>query len=495
MNPIKLIRKLGKVLRGGASRRAVFLGIFLGFGIGMIPGVNLTLIIFIAAFFLLNSNGAMGAIFIFLGKLLCLAAAPLTYEFGRFLIHDAGLAGLVQYCAETPGLALLDLQVYCLIGALPIIIVGGGLAGWLVGRLMDKLRDSLAGAKGKSARLDKVSQNVVVRGFLRVAFGKKIAPDKIKQPLIRIGRLVAVVVVVAAVFVLQMLYLNSAVRVGIESGLGSANGAEVNLGKAELSLGDGLLILTDLQVTDPQRPENNRVQAERIVLKVSVADMLAKRFVVDLIECDKMQTDTLRESPGEVYLPAEEQPKAPAQLIDLSKFAGKSAEYYGQIKKFNERLKKLTEYLNEDDPNQAKTDEERLAKLARDLRSLGYLKLSAKEFLAKNPTWIIRKVSVTQLELAPGFPTFTIEGKNLSSHPSLCPEPMSLKALPDKDALKKITASSGNSLGNGLGGLFKKDADKKTEESTPEKPAPAEKADEKKADEKSGGLLKGLLGK
>ena len=495
MNPIKLIRKLGKVLRGGASRRAVFLGIFLGFGIGMIPGVNLTLIIFIAAFFLLNSNGAMGAIFIFLGKLLCLAAAPLTYEFGRFLIHDAGLAGLVQYCAETPGLALLDLQVYCLIGALPIIIVGGGLAGWLVGRLMDKLRDSLAGAKGKSARLDKVSQNVVVRGFLRVAFGKKIAPDKIKQPLIRIGRLVAVVVVVAAVFVLQMLYLNSAVRVGIESGLGSANGAEVNLGKAELSLGDGLLILTDLQVTDPQRPENNRVQAERIVLKVSVADMLAKRFVVDLIECDKMRTDTLRESPGEVYLPAEEQPKAPAQLIDLSKFAGKSAEYYDQIKKFNERLKKLTEYLNEDDPNQAKTDEERLAKLARDIRSLGYLKLSAKEFLAKNPTWIIRKVSVTQLELAPGFPTFTIEGKNLSSHPSLCPEPMSLKALPDKDALKKITASSGNSLGNGLGGLFKKDADKKTEESTPEKPAPAEKADEKKADEKSGGLLKGLLGK
>jgi len=491
MNPIKLIRKLGKVLRGGASRRAVFLGIFLGFGIGMIPGVNLTLIIFIAAFFLLNSNGAMGAIFIALGKLLCLAAAPLTYEFGRFLIHDAGLAGLVQYCADTPGLALLDLQVYCLIGALPIIIVVGGLAGWLVGRGMDKLRESLAGARGKSARLDKISQNVVVRGFLRVAFGKKIAPDKIKQPLIRIGRLVAVVVVVAVMFVLQMLYMDSAVRAGIESGLGSANGAEVNLGKAELSLGDGLLILTDLQVTDPQRPENNRVQAERIVLKVNVADMLAKRFVVDLIECDKMRTDTLRESPGEVYLPAEEQPKAPAPLVNLSKLAGKSAEYYDQIKKFNERLRKLTEYLNEDDPNQARSDEERLAKLARDIRSLGYLKLSAREFLTRNPTWIIRKVSVSQLELAPGFPTFTIEGKNLSSHPSLCPEPMSLKALPDIEALKKATAKSGG----GLGDLFKKDTDKKTEESTPEKPAPAEKADEKKTDEKSNGLLKGLLGK
>ncbi|NQU76008.1 MAG: hypothetical protein HQ546_06840, partial [Planctomycetes bacterium] len=45
MNPIKLIRKFVKALRGGSSFREVFLGVFLGFAVGMIPGVNLTLIL------------------------------------------------------------------------------------------------------------------------------------------------------------------------------------------------------------------------------------------------------------------------------------------------------------------------------------------------------------------------------------------------------------------------------------------------------------------
>ena len=133
MSPIKLIRKLGKILRGGETQRAIFLGIFLGFGIGMIPGFNRTLLIFIFAFLFLNSNGAMGAISIVLGKLICISIALVTYKLGYFLIHTAGFSGLVRYCSDTPILALLDLQIYCLIGALPIIIVVGGLAGFFVG--------------------------------------------------------------------------------------------------------------------------------------------------------------------------------------------------------------------------------------------------------------------------------------------------------------------------------------------------------------------------
>ncbi len=481
MSPIKLIRKLGKILRGGETQRAIFLGIFLGFGIGMIPGFNLTLLIFIFAFLFLNSNGAMGAIAIVIGKLLCISFAPLTYKLGYFMIHSAGLSGLVSYCSETPVLALLDLQIYCLMGALPIIIVVGGLAGYFVGRLLVGLHESLGNLKGKSAKFDKLSQNIIMRGLLRVAFGKKKPEDadKKKSPLIRKGRVILAVVLVAIIFVVQMLFINTAVKAGIEGGLGTANGAEVNLGSADLSLGSGELVMNQLQVTDPARPTHNRVQAERIVLKVSINDLLAKRFVVDLVDCDDMQLDTQREKPGEVYLPEDKKPEpaGPLEQLDFGKMGGQAVEYTKQIKKFNEQLEKLMEYLKKDDPSKDQQDDQE--RLALEALSKGYLKLSAQEFLAKRPTWILREINVRRLKIAPNFPSFTVEGRNLSSHPSLLPEDekASLVAKPDPQALADFNKQVEGMLKGGVDSLLNNG--KKTE------------GDQKK----SGGLLGGFLKK
>ncbi|MHC4716628.1 MAG: DUF2062 domain-containing protein [Planctomycetota bacterium] len=464
MNPIKLIRKLGRVLRGGATSREMFLGVLLGFAIGMTPGLNLTVVLLIAAFLLLNTNGVLGALSIILGKVLCLLLAPVTFRIGHVMIHKLGLSGLVRAAGDTPVLALLDLHVYCLIGAIPVILIVGIPLAWFVTRSVGAMRAGIAAAAGGSDRLQKVGQNKLARFVLRVVFGKqKEAFGDMagrKSSLIRKGRVIAAAVVIVLLIVVQMLFLDSLVEAGLAKSIGAANGAEVNIASADLSLGSGRLVIEGLEVTDPVRPGQNQVQADRVEANVSISDLLARRFVVDVLACEAMRTDAKRDEPGEVYDDTPPAKEPPADLSGIMKDAG---GYLEQVKRFNEKLKKLREYLESDDPaaRDAPAAKEDLTERA---KAEGYLRLSAKEVLTRRPTWVIRQLTVSGIEVRPDLPTFTAEGTNLCSHPSLHDGEMTLRALPDKDQLGKLPGA--DKVKGALAKLFgggKDDADKKEE--------------------------------
>jgi len=168
--------------------------------------------------------------------------------------------------------------------------------------------------------------------------------------------------------------------------------------------------------------------------------------------------DAERKTPGKVFTPPEPTESEPVTSI-LEKYAGKSAEYYAEVKKFNERLQQLRKYLESDEPDKEA--------LARKTKAMGYLRLSARDYLSEHPTWVIRQITVGRIELRPDLPTLTAEGKNLSSHPSLYPEEIELRAYPDEDALKAFLAKAltGDAKtnieeklkDNLLDGLFKKD--------------------------------------
>ena len=466
MNPIKLIRKLVKALRGGATFRQMFLAIVLGFAAGMIPGVNLTLIACIVLLLILNTNGGLAVMGYLVGKALCLLLAPVTFEIGYFLIHSAGLMALIQTLADTPVLALLDLHVYCLLGALPLIVVLGGGMGLALGTLIMKARAGLAAAGDRSEKARKVADNLAVRMLLRIAFsrqkGTMAEMAEKSSPIFLKGRLIAGLVVIASILVGQYLFLDRLARKGLEAAIAEAGGAEVNVRRADLSLLTGHLVIEGLQVTDAGRPTHNLVQADRIVTDVSIEDLLARRLVVDAVACEKMRTDAQRDGPGEVYRerPATEEDKE-RWKIDIGGI-GKIKEYYDQAKKLHERIQKLKDYLQNEEPQTAEgpPDKERLKEEAR-LR--GYLRLSAKDYLAKRPTWVIRHAKVGGVEVAKGLPGITVEARELSSHPSLHPEKMELKAYPDEDIAKQLKEGIfgkgdkdlGKKVEEGLGGLKK----------------------------------------
>ena len=492
MNPIKLIRQLGKVLRGGATRRDMFLGIFLGFAIGMVPGVNLTLVLLIVLLLFLNTNGVLAAVAILLGKALAVLLAPVTFHIGYVIIHKIGLTGLFGWAANTPVIALLNLDVYCLIGAVPFIIILGGLGAWFVPRFIVIGREKMAAVAAKGGKLQGVAGNKVARLFLRIVFGKQTETfaemsDK-KSPLIRKGRVIVGAGIIVILLLLQWLLLDTAVRVGLTKGMAAANGAEVNIASASLSLGSGKLVIEGLQVTDPARPTHNHAQAERIVADISISDLLARRLVIELIESVAFKTDAERESPGEVYGTADEASPTDegAALADM---LGTSAKYYSKVKKFNESLDKLRDGLESDEPG---TGEDAVPPetdtISDEAAAKGYFGLSAKDHLTRNPTWVIHELRITQVELQPDLPTFIIEGKNLSSHPSLLEEKSELTARPDEDALKAFLGKSGLKIDKKalpLGGLFDSKGDTEAQETE----ANSEATDEKK------GLLKGIFAK
>jgi len=449
----KIIKKLGRILRGGVAGRDIFLGVFFGFAVGMTPGMNLTMLIFLALLLLFNSNLVMAALATAVGRCLAIIIAPLTFELGYAMIHKMGLAGLVSSFADTPVLALLDLQVYCLMGALPIIIIVGLGGAWFVSRSITKMQKAVVAASQNNEKFSKFSQNKVVKFIMRLAFGKQkqelaVAMEK-KSPLFNRKRIIVAVVLMVIIVGFSFCGLDWAVKKGMESGIGSVNGAEVNVKNVDLSLSTGNLVIEGLQVTDPAKPEQNKVQAAKLQAKISVKDLLKKQLVVDIIACDDMAMDAKRDKSGEVYLTEQQQQELASQQAAQESQTpaisglGDTKKYYDQVKKFNDQLNKLKEYLSKRSEDARQDSAVAKQQMQEDAKTQGgYFGLSASELLAKHPTWLIVEGKVTKFKMAANFPSFTIEAKNVSSNPSLVKEPFSLVAKPDDTAFKDFVNST-----------------------------------------------------
>jgi len=407
MGPVKLIRQFGRLLRGGANRRQILLGCILGMVIGMIPGANGTLVLAIALFFFLNANGLLAALSAVVGKGLCLLLAPVTFNIGYLIIHRMGLEGFFRWAADTPVLALMDLHVYSLIGGLPVAVVLGAVVGILADKVLRPLQLRLAGAPS----------NRVLAGFLRLAFGKQREVDE-KRSLFRIYRVVFGVAVITALLVAVGFFSNLFIEDAVEKGGTRAVGAEVNVAGARISPTEGSLQIVGLQVTNPNRPARNWVQAERLSADVDMSALLAKSLVIDRIEGRGVRVDTPRREPGRVLAGTQGEAREP---IDLSEDA--LLRYFEQLKQWREYLsyaKRALDYLQGPPPGERKGHLERLA------GEKGYLALSAQDVLPVRPSLLIRALLVDGIEVQGRQDVYRLEGQYLSSTPSRSPAPMTV---------------------------------------------------------------------
>ena len=119
------------------------------------------------------------------------------------------------------------------------------------------------------------------------------------------------------------------------------------------------------------------------------------------------------------------------------------------MKKLNDRFAKLKDYLKSND--KAGKEKPDKAELEQAARNGGYLRLSAKDYLSEHPSWVIRKATVRGLSVHEKLPTMTVQAQNLSSKPSLHPEPMEIRAAPDERAVKEFQAKLGQALKDKMG--------------------------------------------
>ncbi len=423
---IKIIRKIVKILRGGAGNKEIFLGVLSGVLIGMIPGVNLSLIIAIWLMLLLNANIAFILLGLALGKISCLLLAPITFHLGYLIIHNIGLEGLFRFFNNTPVLALMDFDVYCLVGGIPIATILGIVLGKLLASSVTKIRRQMIKA-GDKEKLQKIGENKIIKIIMRLAFGKqKISTHDVlekKSPLFRKSGIMLACTVLVLMIVSEFFLLDYIVKSGVTSTISSATGAEVNLTDASLSLTDGKLELKGLQITNPDKPTHNMMQVENLVADVSMSDLLRKSYAIDLLKGNDMQLDVQREKPGELY--KKEITKATAPDEEVKPGEGKNLEdYMEQAKSCKKYLKQAKQYLDKRKRNAEAIEKDEQPKQVKEeavvnAKQVGYLKARADNLVTDRPTWLIRKVEIDNMTIAKEYQKQNIVATEVCSHPEL----------------------------------------------------------------------------
>jgi uncharacterized protein (TIGR03546 family) len=439
----KIIRKIGKILRGGAGRKEILLGTVCGVLIGFNPGVNMTLAFAILITLLLNANISFTLLGAALGKVLCLALAPVTFHTGFFIIHNMGMENSFTDLVNSPVTALMDLNVYALVGSLPYALMVGIGLGTLLGSIIVRIRKKMLEADQHEI-IGKTFNNKISRLLLRLAFGKSklsLNDEVAKQaPLLRRAGIILVAVVLGIGLALDFLLLDIVLKKSIQSSISAKTGAEVNIGKAHLSLAGGKLELKNLQVTDPDKPTHNMIQLETLTTDVSIRDLLRRNYVIDLLAGDVLKRDVRRYLPGEVYVKKEieEEEKSGKEALP-----GKSLEdYFAQAQSWQKYSDTAYKYLKDRKKNSAARKKGKVIKISKEdavanAKQLGYLKASA-DLVADHPTWIVRRVEIGGVELGGDYPVQTLQGSNLSSHPEMVGKPTVLSLTPEGG--KKPTA-------------------------------------------------------
>ncbi len=437
MLTFKIVRKIGKMLRGGAGKKEIFLGALCGVLIGFNPVAGLTLAFAILIALLLNANLGFTLLGVALGKVLSLALSMVSFHTGYFIIHNIGLEGLFTKLANAPVTALMDLDTYAMVGSLPYAIGIGIAFGLFISGTVTKIREQMVRA-GEHEKVGKAVGNKFSKFLIWLVFGKhKISTADVlekQSPLLRKSGLILVGSVVVIALLLEFLLLDIAVKKGIQSAIATHTGAEVNIEKAHLSLADGKLEIENLQVTNPDNPTHNLVQLKTLAADISVGDLLRRTYTIDLLAGSVLQRNTLRDHPGTVYAKADKK-KDQAKEDAKTKQPGKSLEdYFAKTQTWKNHGEKAHAYLKkrkanaEAIQNGEKPKAIKAAAIA-DAKKLGYLKATA-DLVADRPTWTIRRLSIQDVRLNHGGPPQIIIGSELSSHPELNSQPTTLAMTP-----------------------------------------------------------------
>jgi len=435
---LKIIRKIGRMLRGGAGKKEIFMGALLGVLIGFNPTSSLTLFLAILIALLLNGNFGFTMLGVGVGKLLSLILAPISFQTGFFLIHKVGLEGLFTTLSNAPVTALMDLDVYAMIGGLPYAIIAGIIFGKVMSAMVTKVREQMVKA-GEHEKVSKAVGNKFSKFLMWLVFGKqKISTADVlakESPMLRKSGLILVGAVLVIGLLLNFLLLDILLKKGIQTAIAVQTRAEVNIDKAHLSLSAGKLEIENLQITDPDKPTHNLAQIQTLAADLSMSDLLRKTYTIDLLAGSILKTDVPRATPGKVYEKTKAPEKTEAEKAAEAEALGKSLdEYLAKASEWKKYAEKANDYLKKRKENaeaiaQGETPEPAKEDAVSDAKKRGYLKARA-DLVASRPEWTIRQIAIDNVELSSDMPIQQIRGSELSSHPELNGRATTLAIMP-----------------------------------------------------------------
>ena len=429
----KIIRKIGKMLRGGAGKREIFLGALCGVLIGFNPVGGLILTAMILITVLLNANLGFTLLGVLIGKIASFALAFVSFHTGFFIIHKMGLEGFFSTLVNTPVTALMNLNVYALIGSLPYALIIGIAFAKFMQKTVTKIREQMLKV-GENEKIAKTVNNTFSKFLMWIAFGKQklsVADVLAKEsPLFRKSGIILVAVLLLLGLLFEFLFFDMMAEKSLRASIEAFTGAEVNIGKTHLSLTTGKYELSDLQITDRDKPTQNSVVIDTLIADVSVKDLLRRRYSIDHLVVSTLRRDVPRAHPGKVFQKKKEEKKR-EEKNPAKNVTGKSLDqYFAQAEKWKRYGEKAYRYLKKRRENakalaENTTVEPDKQAALEEARKRGYLKARA-DLTTDHPLWIVRHIEIQKVETALKTAPQKLLATELSSHPELNGKPTSI---------------------------------------------------------------------
>lgn len=128
-----------------------------------------------------------------------------------------------------------------------------------------------------------------------------------KQGAIRFEAVIPMTIVVGLIVAYFSLFFDSHLRRGLEYAATQANGAEVDIGRVKTSVFDASVLIADVQMTDPEQPQQNRVQIGELRFRMLWDALLRGKIMIDEAVIENVQIATARQRAGYVLPPEPEQ--------------------------------------------------------------------------------------------------------------------------------------------------------------------------------------------
>lgn len=421
-----IIRKIGKTLRGQAKPYQIITAAILGTLIGFAPpftSAPFFLLGVIMLLAILNANFFIATFTAGIAKLLALALMPLSFELGLILV-DGPLQGLFAKLINAPVTALMGFDYYVTAGGTVLALILGTLIGVGYLKLISSFRKKMAKVEADSEKYADYTSKRIVRIVMWVLFGGKakvtyaelMEQKKIGNPIRPLG-IVFAVLLVGLVFIVQQFFSGPLITTLLKGQLEEFHGATVDVHGVDIDLASGQISVDQLAMADPDNLATDLIRANQVQAKISTADLLRKRIVIDTIVIDNAVQGATRETPG-VHIGKRQKPEPPTE--------GKTIEdYFKQAKAWKERLDTYRSWLEKlrGPAKEGAADEEENSRLRKWADLYGHADVRAAHLVEGTPTVLLRDGKINKLAGPwPKDETLDLNLTNLSTHPELAPD-------------------------------------------------------------------------
>lgn len=119
--------------------------------------------------------------------------------------------------------------------------------------------------------------------------------------IIRWPGLIAFVLITGSIAAIIILFFDFWIKLAAQKGLEVATGAEVNISAVEHTFSPFGISLIDVQLTDPNKPATNQIQAAKISADIELSPLLLRKVIIDNLIVSGVQFGTERATEGAVF--------------------------------------------------------------------------------------------------------------------------------------------------------------------------------------------------